>query len=165
MKNIKVGKIINTHGIRGELKVLPLTDDPKRFSDLKEIYIDDDSYYIQKVGYKKNFPIIKLKEYSNINDVLKFKEKYIYISEENLVDLEEDSYFIFQIKGLKVFTLEGLEVGIVKDVLTPGANDLYVVKSENKNKEYLIPAVKEFIKEIDLENKKIIINPIEGLLE
>lgn len=163
MDKIKVGKIINTHGLKGELKVLALTDDENRFNDLNEIYIENNKYNIENVRYNKNFPMIKLKNYSDINDVLKFKDKYIYISEDDLVELEEDSYFIFQIKGLKVFTVDGLEVGIVKDVLTPGANDVYVVKG--KDKDHLIPAVKEFIEKIDLENGKIIIKPIEGLLE
>ncbi|MBS4536073.1 16S rRNA processing protein RimM [Clostridium sp. D2Q-14] len=160
---IKVGKIVNTHGIKGELKILPLTDDYKRFNDLNKVYINSEEYIINKVWYKKGFPIISIKDFNNINDVMKFKNEYMYITIEDTVELEKDTYFIFQIKGLKVLTVDGLEIGIVKDVLTPGANDVYVVKGNKK--EYLIPAVKEFVKGINLEEKKIIIKPIEGLLE
>ncbi|MGO1367895.1 MAG: ribosome maturation factor RimM [Senegalia sp. (in: firmicutes)] len=163
MNKIKVGKIINTHGLKGELKILALTDDENRFEDLNEIYIEDTKYTIEKVRYKKNFPMIKFKEFSDINEVLKFKDKYIYIDEKDLVELEKDSYFIFQIKGLMVKTVDGLEIGIVKDVLSPGANDVYVV--DGKEKDHLIPAVKEFIKDINLDEGHIIIKPIEGLLE
>lgn len=159
---IQVGKIINTHGLKGELKVLPLTDDPKRFEDIEKIYINNKEYRIKRVWFKKNFPIITIENYYNINDVLKFKNEYIYISSDDAVELEEDTYFIFQIKGLNVFTVEGKEIGVVKDVLTPGANDVYVVKGAEKD--YMIPAVKEFIKEINIDEKKIIIEPIEGLL-
>lgn len=163
INKIKVGKIINTHGIKGELKILPLTDDSKRFDNLNKIYINDKEYMIKKVWYKKNFPIISIKNFDNINDVLNFKNQYIYITMEDTIELEKDTYFIFQIKGLNVFTIDGLEVGVVKDVLTPGANDVYVVKG--KEKEYLIPAIKDCIKEINLEEKKIIIKPMKGLLE
>lgn len=163
INKIKVGKIINTHGIKGELKILPLTDDSKRFDNLNKIYVDDKEYMIKKVWYKKNFPIISIENFDNINDVLNFKNQYIYIAMEDTIELEKDTYFIFQIKGLNVFTIDGLEVGVVKDVLTPGANDVYVVKG--KEKEYLIPAIKDCIKEINLEEKKIIIKPMKGLLE
>ncbi|MBS4539774.1 ribosome maturation factor RimM [Clostridium sp. D2Q-11] len=163
INKIQVGKIINTHGLKGELKVLPLTDDPQRFNNLNKMYIDNKEYIIEKVWYKKGFPIITIQNFNDINDVLIFKNKYIYITQEDMIELEEDTYFIFQIKGLNVVTVDGIEIGTIKDVLTPGANDVYVVKG--KDKEYLIPAVKEFVKEIDLEEKKMVIMPIEGLLE
>lgn len=162
-ERIQVGKIINTHGIKGELKVLPLTDNEERFNNLEEIYIENKTYKIIKVWYKKKQPIIKLEGYDNINDVMKFKNKLILIDYEDAVKLPEDTYFIFQIKGLDVYKINGEKIGYVKDVLINSGNHIYVIK--NSDKEYLIPAVKEFIKDVDIDNNKIIIDPIEGLLE
>ncbi|RKD34411.1 ribosome maturation factor RimM [Thermohalobacter berrensis] len=162
---IQIGKIVNTHGIKGELKVIPLTDDIERFEKLDTIFIEkeEDEFQVKKVWYKKNFVILKLKGYNNINDVLKFKNRFILIHKDDAIELPEDSYFIFEIKGLDVYHINGEKIGKVVDVLQPGANDVYVVK--NGNKEYLIPAVKEFIKEINLEEGKIVIDPIEGMIE
>lgn len=162
---IQVGKIINTHGIKGEVKVLPLTDDMKRFEELSTVYIEDaeKEFKIENVWYKKNFVILKFKNFDNINDVLNLKNKFILIHEDDAIQLEEDTYFIFQLIGIKVYTVEGIKLGEVTDVLQPGANDVYVVKEGRK--EYLIPAIKNVIKEVDIENKKMIIDPIEGLIE
>lgn len=165
IKFIKIGIIINTHGIKGELKINPLTDDIKRFDKLNNIYIGEEKveYNIEKVKYIKNFPIIKLKEFDNINDVLKYKNNYIYIDKEDLVELPKDYYFIFDIIDCKVYDIENNFIGIVEDVITYSSNDVYVVK--NNDKEYLIPALKRFVKSIDIEDKKIIIDPIEGMIE
>jgi len=163
-KYIRIGKIVNTHGIRGDIKVLPLTDDPSRFEELKVIYIDNENteVEIQKVWYSKGFVMLKLKEFNNINDVIKFKNSYILIDEKNAVKLPNDTFFISQVIGLSVFCTDGNKLGEVIDVLQPGGNDVYVIKGDNK--EYLIPAVKEFIKSVEIENKKMIIDPIEGMI-
>ncbi len=171
MKYIRVGKIVNTHGIKGDVKVLPLTDDINRFEKLHSIYIEDDKspIEIEKVWYSKGFVMLKFKGYNNINDVLKYKDRYIVIDEKDVLELSEDSYFIFQIIGLKVFCTDGNELGEIMDVLQPGGNDVYVVKGKDLikgiEKEYLIPAIKNVIKLIDIENRKMIIEPIEGLIE
>lgn len=164
-KHIQVGKIINTHGIKGDVKIMPLTEDKNRFKKLEYIYIEgiEEKMFIEKVWFKKNFPILKLKGYNNINDVLKFKEKYLLIDETQKVELSEDEYFIYDMIGLEVYDNEKNKIGAIKDVLKPGANDVYVVK--NGNKEYLIPAAKEFIKKVDIEAGKMIIQPIEGMIE
>ena len=164
-KYIQIGKIANTHGIRGDIKIIPLTNDMKRFEKLKQIYIEGEStpFEINKVWYQKGFAMLNLKGYDNINLVLKFKDKFILIPKEDAVDLPTDSYFIFDIIGLTVYTSSGEELGIVKDVLQPGANDVYVVKSNNK--EILIPAIKEVVKEVNIGEGRIIIEPIEGLIE
>ncbi|WP_425449599.1 ribosome maturation factor RimM [Dethiothermospora halolimnae] len=164
-KHIQVGKIINTHGIKGDVKIMPLTEDKNRFKKLEYIYIEgiEEKMFIEKVWFKKNFPILKLKGYNNINDVLKFKEKYLLIDETQKVELSEDEYFIYDMIGLEVYDNEKNKIGVIKDVLKPGANDVYVVK--NGNKEYLIPAAKEFIKKVDIEAGKMIIQPIEGMIE
>ena len=171
MEYIRVGKIVNTHGIKGDVKVLPLTDDIKRFEKLESIYIEDDKSCIQieRVWYSKGFVMLKFKGLDNINDVIKFKNKYIVIEEKDAIKLPEDSYFIHQIIGLNVLCTDGKELGIIVDILQPGSNDVYVVKSmdtiNNSEKEYLIPAIKDVVKSINLEDKIMIIEPIEGLIE
>lgn len=167
MEYIKVGRIINTHGIRGELKVFPLTDNLDRFDDLKIVYIGNnkEKVEIEQVKYHKGLAIIKLKEFHNINQVLKFKDDFLYIDVEDKVELPEDHYFIFDIVDCNVYDTKGRKIGVVTDVLQYTSNDVYVVKDMEKNKEYLIPAVKEFVVDIDVENKKIIIDPIEGMIE
>ncbi len=171
MKYIRVGKIVNTHGIKGDVKILPLTDDINRFEKLHSIYIEDDKnpMKIEKVWYSKGFVMLKFKGYDSINDVIKYKDKYIVIDEKDALELPEDSYFIFEIIGLKVFCSDGNELGEIIDVLQPGGNDVYVVKRKDLEKgiekEYLIPAIKNVIKLIDIENRKMIIEPIEGLIE
>lgn len=167
MEYIKVGRIINTHGIRGELKVFPLTDNLDRFDDLKIVYIGNnkEKVEIEQVKYHKGLAIIKLKEFHNINQVLKFKDDFLYIDVEDKVELPEDHYFIFDIVDCNVYDTKGRKIGVVTNVLQYTSNDVYVVKDMEKNKEYLIPAVKEFVVDIDVENKKIIIDPIEGMIE
>lgn len=160
---IKVGKIVNTHGIKGELKVLPLTDDMTRFEELEYVYVENQKIEIEDVWYKKNFVMLKFKGFDNINDVLCFKDKYVYIDKENAIELPEDTYFIFQIIGLNVYLMSGELLGKITDVIQTGSNDVYVVKDDNK--EYLIPAIKEVIKEINLDDKKVIIDPLEGMIE
>jgi 16S rRNA processing protein RimM len=162
---IQVGKIINTHGIKGELKILPLTDEITRFEELPYVIIENENeeLEIESVKYKKNFVILKLKAFNNINEVIEFKNRYLLIHEKDSKELPENTYFIFELIGLEVFTTTGENIGKVIDVLQPGANDVYVVK--NNGKEYLIPAIKDIIKEINIEDKKMIIDPIEGLIE
>nr|WP_300005368.1 ribosome maturation factor RimM [Tissierella sp.] len=165
MEYIVVGKIVNTHGIRGEVKIYPYTDDIERFSDLKNIYIGEDklSVEIDNVKYHKNMILTKLKEFDNINEVLKFKEELVFIHENEKVELPKDNYFIYELIDCKVFDLEGNSLGYISDVLQNSSNDIYIIKDNGK--EYLIPAVKEFIKEVNIEKKIIIIDPIEGMIE
>lgn len=167
MDYIQVGKIVNTHGIKGELKAIPLTDNAKRFDELETIYIGEDKakVKIEKVWYKNQFIMLKIQGYNDINEVLQFKDKYIYIDEEDKIILPEGAYFIFDIIGCKVIDVNDNEIGYVIDVMTEHSNDIYVVNDVVKNKEYLIPAVKQIVKKIDIVNKKIVIEPIEGLIE
>lgn len=160
-----IGKIINTHGIKGELKILPLTEDISRFDSLEEVYIGEDKLKVKTIGvkYNKDIPIVKFNEFDNINQVLKYKEEYLYVSDDNLIELREDSYFIFDLIGCKVEDMEGSHIGFVEDVIENPGNDVYVIK--DKDKEYLVPVIKEFIKEINIDNKLIRIKPIEGMIE
>lgn len=165
MDYIKIGRIINTHGIKGEVKIFPLTDNIERFSDLKKAYLGDNKIKVEveKVRYHKGLAIIKFKEFNDINEILKFKDHFIYIDEEDRVKLPEDHYFIFDLVDCAVYDTEGKKIGIVTDVIQYSANDVYVV--ENEEKSYLIPAVKEFVIDVDIHNKRIIIDPIEGMIE
>lgn len=166
MKNIKdsitcIGKIINTHGIKGELKVEPYTFDNKRFSKLKSVYVGNDlkEFLIKKVRVN-NFVYITFEGFENINDVLNLKGLEIYIKDEDRLDLEEDQYYISDIIGKKVYDTEDNYIGILKNVLEYPANDIFIIESDDKSI-YQIPAVKEFIKKID---SIITIKLIEGMI-
>lgn len=161
MEKIIVGKIINTHGIAGELKVQRTN---------KESFDRDISYFID--GFSQEFKVekarvngdivfVKLEGYDNINDVLIFKHKYIRVDEEELYSLSEDEFFIKDLIGLEVYNEEGILVGNLTGVDTYAANDIYLISTDEGQKS--VPAVKEFIKEIDLDNRKIVINFIEGM--
>ncbi|WP_077367410.1 ribosome maturation factor RimM [Anaerosalibacter sp. Marseille-P3206] len=167
MDYIQVGKITNTHGIKGELKIFPLTDNINRFDELKSVFVGEakTKVNIEKTWYKKDFVIIKFKEFDDINQVICYKDEYIYIDAEDKVKLPENAYFIFDIIGCKVVDIRGNSIGIVKDVMTNFSNDIYVVKDSKLGKEYLIPAVKQFVVDVDIEDKVITIEPIEGLIE
>ncbi len=164
---IIVGVITNSHGVKGEVKVFPLTDDIDRFNYLENAYIGKNKIKVsvEKVRQHKNLAIIKFNEYNNINEILKFKDDYIYIDDGDKVNLPKDHFFIYDLIGSQVFDMESNLVGILEDVIKGPSNDIYVVKNKEKNKEYLIPSVKEFIHEVDILNKKIIIDPIEGMIE
>ena len=166
MKNIKdsitcIGKIINTHGIKGELKVEPYTFDNKRFSKLKSVYVGNDlkEFLIKKVRVN-NFVYITFEGFENINDVLNLKGLEIYIKDEDRLGLEEDQYYISDIIGKKVYDTEDNYIGILKNVLEYPANDIFIIESDDKSI-YQIPAVKEFIKKID---SIITIKLIEGMI-
>lgn len=165
MKYLIVGKVINTHGIKGEVKVQSLTNDLKRFNDLKSVYVGDgkELLTIEKVREHKNNIIIMFQEHNNINDVLKYKESNLYIDMEDRVELPEDHYFIFELIGLEVYDLNDKYIGEIVDVIQGPSNDVYLINSE-LNKEIMIPGVKEFVKSIDIERKLMKVDPIEGMI-
>ncbi|AKL95500.1 16S rRNA processing protein RimM [Clostridium aceticum] len=166
MKYLKVGKILNTHGLKGEMKIFSLTDYDERFEELKWVYIEgyEEKFYIDKVKYRPKDILLSFKNYEDINQVEKFKGKYLLINESQKRDLPEDTYYIADIVGLEVYTLSGDYLGKVVQVLQAGSNEVYIIKDEN-GKEVMIPAVKEFMPEISLEKGKIIVTPIEGMIE
>lgn len=165
MEYIAVGKIINTFGIKGEVKVYPYTDDIERFSELKTVFIGKNKFKveIENVKYHKGFAIIKFIGFNNINEVLLYKDDLIYIIEKDLKVLPDNHYFIFDLMDCEVIDISGKKLGYLTNVLQYASNDVYAVK--NKNKEFLIPAVKEFIKEVNIEEKRIIVRTIEGMIE
>ena len=167
MDYIQVGKIINTHGIKGEVKVFPLTDDIFRFDELKKVYLGEAKLKveIESVKYHKGLVIIKFRGIDNINHVVSFKDDFIYVDEEDRIELPKGQYFIYDIVGCMVLNTKGEKIGLVTEVIQSASNDVYVVKNHEKNKEYMIPAVKEFFVLIDIKDKKIVIDPIEGMIE
>lgn len=168
MEYIRIGYISNILGIKGELKVVPLTDNVKRYDILEYCYIDMEEYRekvcIEKYKpYKKKNISVKFKDYDDANSVLKFKGRYIEVDKANLVELKKDQYFIFQIIDCRVYSIEGEDLGKVVDVLQPGGNDVYVVKGPTGK--ILIPAIKAVVKKIDVNDKVIHVELPEGLIE
>ena len=165
---LRVGVISSTHGVRGEVKVYPTTDDSERFLDLDQVTLDTGreqiTLEIQNVKFFKNMVILKFKGYDNINDIEKYKGKYLLINRDQAVKLMEDEYFVTDLMGLKVVSEEGTVLGILKEVIPTGANDVYVVQPEN-GKELLLPAIKDCILNVDLEKGIMTIHLMDGLLD
>ncbi|HBI91669.1 MAG TPA: 16S rRNA processing protein RimM [Terrisporobacter glycolicus] len=167
LTHFRIGQIVNTQGLKGEVRVYPYVDDINRFDDLESFYLDknfEKEYEVEKVRYKGNMVIMKIKGIDSVELAEKVKTKNLYISRDNSVDLDEDEFFIADLIGLEVFTVGGDKVGILKDILQYSANDVYVVKGDN-DKEYLIPSTLKFVPEINIEEKKMIIDPIKGMLD
>ncbi len=166
-KRLEVGQIVNTFGIKGEVKVTPFTDDINRFDDLKKVYVktrkDDKLYKVEGVRYHKNMVLLKLEGIENPEQAELLKNAFLEIDREDAVPLKEGQYFIADLIGLEVYTDEGNLLGKVDDIYNTGANDIYVVKDE-LGKQVLLPGIKEVIKQVDLENEKIIVHLIPGLI-
>ncbi len=164
---LQVGVISSTHGVRGEVKVYPTTDDVKRFSKLKEVIVElenqDIILHIENVKYFKQLAILKFKEYQSLNDVEMLKGKSLYVTRSQAVPLDENEYFIADLIGMKV-TDETLKLsGVIKDVLKTGANDVYVIELSDK-RELLLPAIADCILKVDMLKKMMFIHILEGLL-
>ena len=161
----RVGVISNTHGIRGEVKVYPTTDNVRRFDDLKEVILDTGkeqlNLHVTSVKYFKNMVILKFKEFDNINDIIPYKGMDLLVTRENAIPLEDGEYYIADIIGSKVITDEDKILGTLTDVLQTGANDVYVVKTKD-GKEVLLPSIEECILDRDIEKAKQVYAPIEG---
>ena len=166
-KRLEVGQIVNTFGIKGEVKVTPFTDDINRFDDLEKVYVktrkEDKLYKVENVRYHKNMVLLKLEGIENPEQGELLKNAYLEIDREEAIPLEEGQYFIVDLIGLDVYTDEGKLLGKVDDIYNTGANDIYVVKDE-LGKQVLLPAIKEVIKQVDIENKKMIVHLIPGLI-
>ena len=165
---LQVGVISSTHGVRGEVKVFPTTDDVKRFKRLKEVILDTvkEELVLEIVGVKffKQFVILKFKGFDNINDIEKYKTKSLYVTRANAVRLRKDEYFIADLQGLTVIDENESVLGTLRDVMETGANDVYIVDMTD-GREVLIPAIKECILNVDVEGGKIQIHIMDGLLD
>lgn len=166
-KYFEVGQIVNTFGIKGDVKVKPFTDDVERFEELKKVYICKkeklEEVEIEQVKYHKDMVLLKLKGIDNMNEAEKLKGLYLKIDRKNAKKLPKDTYFIADLLGLEVYSDENEYLGKVDDIFPTGANDVYVVKDEN-GKQLLLPGTSEVIKEIDLEKEKIIVHLLKGLV-
>ncbi len=164
---LRVGVITTTHGVRGEVKVFPTTDDPNRFKDLKKLYLDTGKELLplepEGVKFFKQLVILKFKGIDNINDIEKYRGRDLLIDRADAVKLEEGEYFIFDLIDSEVVTEDGKKLGVLAEILTTAANDVYVVKTPEA-KEVLIPSIKECILDIDVDNKKITVHLLDGLL-
>lgn len=167
-KYLRVGVISNTHGVRGEVKVYPTTDDIKRFDDLKEAVIDTGKEYVNvdvtAAKYFKNMVILKFRQFDNMDQVIPYKGMDLLVTRENAIPLKEGEHFIVDLIGCRVVTDEGRELGELTDVLQTGANGVYVVKTL-EGKEVLLPVIKECVLEKDIENKVIKVHIMKGLLD
>lgn len=168
-KMFNVGKIINTHGIRGEVKVLRISDFDERFEvggtlflvreNEASVELEIDSHRVHK-----GFDLLQFKGIDNISDVEHYKGAFLRITEDQLTDLEEDEYYYHEIIGCDVYLNSGEKLGVIREILSPGANDVWVMKQE-KGKDVLIPYIEEVVKQIDVAANKVIIEPMEGLLD
>ena len=167
-KYLEIGQIVNTFGIKGQVKIVPFTDDITRFDELKEIYVEKKNelklFQIEQVNYKKNMVILKLKGIETVEEAEKLRNCYLKIDRKDAKKLPKDTYFIVDLLGLDVYTDEGKLLGRVDDIYNAGSSDIYVVKDE-LGKQILLPAIKDVVKEVDLENQKIIVHLIKGLVD
>ncbi len=163
---LQVGVISSTHGIRGEVKVFPTTDDPMRFKKLKKVLLDTGrervELEVQSVRFFKQFAIVKFKGIDNINDIERYKGKGLFVPREDAVPLGEDEYYIADLIGMEVFTEDG-HFGVVRDVMETGANEVYIVESD-KHGEVLIPAIRQCVLDVNVEGKKMKIRLMDGLI-
>ena len=169
MENLlRVGVITSTHGVRGEVKVFPTTDDMNRFKKLKTVILDTGkekkTLNIESVKFFKNMVILKFKGLDNINDVEMWRQKDLLITRDQAVKLSPDENFIVDLIGLTVMTDEGEKLGVMLDVLQTGANDVYIVKTD-AGKEILLPAIKDCILNVDLEKGEMLVHVLDGLLD
>ncbi|MCI9068120.1 MAG: 16S rRNA processing protein RimM [Lachnospiraceae bacterium] len=168
VSEFRVGVISSTHGIRGEVKVFPTTDDPGRFRDLKQVTLvakrERRTLEMEKVRFFKQFVIVKFKGIDNINDIEPYRGAELWIDREQAVPLEEGEYFIADLVGLAVMTDEGERLGSLKEVIRTGANDVYEVLMEN-GKTVLLPVIPECVLDVDLEKGEVLVHVMDGLLD
>ncbi len=167
MSSVLIGQIVNVHGIKGEVKIYPYTDDIESLSSkLKKVYLDEEMQKKYKISCRiqKNMILAKLEGINTVEDAEKLRKNNVYISEEDLDELEEDSYYIKDLIGCDIIDINSNEViGVVEYIFNTGANDIYEVKRPDNSKVYL-PAIKQVIKKVDVKARKIYVEIMEGLI-
>jgi len=168
----RVGKIVNTHGLNGEVKIFLHTDfAEERFKKGNQLYIGEKDCSTKvkvEILYSKPYKdmyILKFNDLNTINDAEKFKNQFLWIPAEKQIDLDNNEFYYFEIIGCNVCTVDGSEIGVVKEILSPGANDVWVVKLKDSDKEIFIPYIESVVKDVDVQNKQITIELMEGLIE
>ncbi len=164
---LQVGIISSTHGVKGEVKVFPTTDDMNRFKKLKEVLLDTGkeimTLEIEGVKFFKQYAILKFKNYDNINDIERYKGKSLYVPRSNAVKLKKDEYFVADLIGIRVINEEDKEIGTMTDYMETGANDVYTITMRD-GRELLLPAIKQCVLDVDIEHKQMRVHILEGLL-
>ena len=159
---------MRTHGVRGEIKVYPMTDDPMRFRGMKELILDTGKelkiYEVLNARMQKNLVILKLKGLDTMTEAEIYRGCGLYVTKENRVPLGEDEWFIADLIGCSVWTDDGEFLGELTDVLQTGANDVYMVQSDD-GKEILIPAIRDCILDVDTEGRRVDVHLLAGLRE
>lgn len=165
---IQVGAISTPHGVHGEAKVYPMTDDSKRFCDLREVYLDNGAdkrlLHVISCKFAKQMVILKFQEFQTPEEIDRLRKKGLYVTRDQAVPLEEGEYFIADLIGLQIENEEGKDLGVLSDVIQTGANDVYAVKTE-EGREWLLPAISDCIKEVLLEEGRMVVTPLPGLLD
>lgn len=166
-EKLEVGQIVNTFGIKGFVKIYPYVDDITRFDNLKEVYIStkkqETKLKIEEIKYQKDMVLAKFKGIETVEQAEELRNAYVKIDRKDAIELEEGQYFIADLLGIDVFLDTGEKLGILDDIFNNGSTDIYVVKNE-LGKQFLLPYIDEVIKNIDLENEKITVHIIEGLI-
>ena len=168
MKYFEIGKIVNTQGVKGDVRVIPMTDDIRRFDLLKSVLVcngkTEQVIAIEQVWYHKKFVIIKFEGVHDMNTAEKLRNSMLKIEESEALPLNEDEYYIRDLYEMDVIE-NGEKIGVIKDILFTGANDVYVVKNQETNEEILIPAIKQCILKVDVSNNQMIVSLLTGLRE
>ena len=163
---LEVGQIVNTYGIKGFVKVNPLVDNNNQFKSFKTLYIQEKKSFkelhIEEVKFSKNLVLLKFKDIDTIEQAEELRNVYLQAKRSD-IKLEKGAYFIVDLIGLEVYTEEGNLLGILKEVLQPGANDVYIVENEEK-KQILLPVIPDVIKKVDIDGKKVVVKLLEGLI-
>lgn len=164
---LEIGQIVNTFGVKGMVKVVPFTDNVERFEQLKSVFLEKNNKIeekeVEETKYHKNMILVRFKNIETIEEAEKYVNAYLKVDRENAIKLEDDEYFIADLLGSQVYTDENELLGKLEDIYNTGSNDIYVIKDE-KGKQILLPAIADVIKNIDVENQKIIVHILEGLL-
>ena len=167
-ERLRVGVISSTHGVRGEVKVFPTTDNVNRFKKMKQVILDTGrdelELEIEGVKFFKNMVILKFKGYDNINDIEKYRQCSLYVTRANAVRLRRNEYFIADLIGMNVYLEDGSRFGTLKDVMETGANDVYIMETVN-GKEVLVPAIKDCILKVEPEEGRMEIHLLPGLMD
>ncbi len=162
---LELGKVVNTHGIRGELKIQPWCDTPELFFDLDYFYIDGKRYELQKTRIHKNCIIAAVEGVASMNEAELLKNQVITIEREALGELPEGAYYIADLEGLKVRTEDGRTLGIIDEVIKTGSNDVYVLKNTESGKPVLIPVIDDVVKEVNIDGGYVLVELLKGLVD
>ena len=156
-KEIIIGKIVAPHGVRGDIRILPLTEKPDLFLHLEYLLLEGGKKLtVKNARFQKRMILVTTKEVTSMNEAELLRDKHIYINAEDLPELEDDEFYVADLVGIPVYDLDGKQIGTFKDSLSTGSNDVYIIAVPGA-KDILVPALKEYFKEINLAEKRIVV--------